>query len=298
MQNEKYCEYCGAKIPADAEFCGNCGKKVEGKNAVDYNMNGGNNAVRNNAPAAANPYQGFSNSDNMGNFAGNPNNYPQPKKKRTALYIGMAVVMFVVFAFIGMAVERVLQNSDRSGSGTANTGTGGSGAIATSVPEEEKVYVKGTFTDTTYESEVIGIRYNASEGWALATESEHAQLPQDNVTTWEMESVNSADGSNILIAAEKLPLTNITVDMYINSLKNTLSESVGISVDEIRDNGTYTIAGETYTVITYNASVQNGGTYRQTFYLRKINTHMVTITVTAASSGVTDEEILSHFVEY
>ena len=216
MQNEKYCEYCGAKIPADAEFCGNCGKKVEGKNAVDYNMNGGNNAVRNNAPAAANPYQGFSNSDNMGNFAGNP---------------------------IGMAVERVLQNSDRSGSGTANTGTGGSGAIATSVPEEEKVYVKGTFTDTTYESEFIGIRYNAPEGWALATESELAQLPQDNVTTWEMESVNSADGSNILIAAEKLPLTNITVDMYINSLKNTLSESVGISVDEIRDNGTYTIAG-------------------------------------------------------
>lgn len=262
MDEIRFCGKCGAQLPDNAEFCGNCGTK---QNTVNGQAN--------------------------------------MKKTNKWRIIGIVAAVLLVPNIIGMTVENLLQNTSDSDNKTSITETENDIDYNSHFDEEkedeqkedEKEYKKGTFTATTYESEFIGIRYTAPDGWALATESELQQIPSNASTTTEMQTLNSLDGSNIMILVEKMSTSNFTMDMYIYSLKSSLQSNGQVTITDIKEDGTYLIAGEEYNVLSYTAS-QDGVSYSQTVYLRKINSHMIVITVTSASAD--NEELLSNFVKY
>lgn len=287
---DKFCTNCGSKITAEAEFCGNCGaKQIETE--VEFKDRGTISMFDENSNLSGS--ENSSNGEMLNNVMyGQPTQTP-PKKKNTGLIIGIVAAVLLVLAFIGMTAEKSLQNAgygdDKSSVVETDDYT-----ISTD-SDDEKEYVKGTFTDTTYVSDFIGIKYTAPDGWVLATESDLAQMPTDPKTTWEMQAVSGIDGSNVIVAVEKLPTENFSESMYISSLKNTLKNNTQITVSDIQENGTKMIAGKEYHVLTYTAS-QSGVNYTQTFYLRKINAHMVALTVTSLSTS--EDEILSNFTAY
>ena len=285
---ERFCTNCGSKITTDAEFCGNCGAK-QTETEIEFKDRGTISVFDSNSSVGNTP-----NNDMLGNMV-NTQAAQQPvkKKKNKGLIIGIIAAVLLVLAFIGMTAEKSLQNE---GYGSDNSGIVSTNDESFSDDnEEEKEYEKGTFTETTYTSDFIGIKFTAPDDWVLASESELSQMPTDPKTTWEMQAISGIDGSNVIVAVEKLPTKNFSESMYISSLKNTLKNNTQITVSDIQENGTKTIAGKEYQVLTYKAS-QSGVDYTQTFYLRKINAHIVALTVTSLTTS--EDEILSNFTAY
>lgn len=287
---ERFCTNCGSKLTTDAEFCGNCGaKQIETE--VEFKDRGTISMFDQNNNSSA--FENSSNSDMLNNTIYGQQMQAPPKKKKTGLIIGIVAAVLLVLAFIGMTAEKSLQNE---GYGSDNSGIVSTNDESFSNDnEEEREYEKGTFTETTYTSDFIGIKFTAPDDWVLASESELSQMPTDPKTTWEMQAISGIDGSNVIVAVEKLPTKNFSESMYISSLKNTLKNNTQITVSDIQENGTKTIAGKEYQVLTYKAS-QSGVDYTQTFYLRKINAHIVALTVTSLTTS--EDEILSNFTAY
>lgn len=287
---DRFCKNCGSEIIENAEFCGNCGAKltetdVEFKERGTIGMFDENNL--------SNDLENPLNGDILNNaFYGKPKQTP-PKKKNTGLIVGIVAAVLLVLSFIGMTAEKSLQNR---GNEIEETMTSKDDYTVNSDDEDEKKeYVKGVFTDTMYTSDFIEIQYNAPEGWVLVTESELAQMPADNKTTWEMQAISGFDGSNIIVGVEKLPSENFSESMYINTLKNTLKNNTQIMVDNIEEAETKMIAGKEYHVLTCTLT-QSGVSLTQTYFLRKIDTYIAVLVVTSTSTGV--DEMLSGFSEY
>ncbi len=286
MADIKFCGNCGAKLIENADFCSNCGNKVE----VGQHENNEN--------SEENVYWSLPTEDTFGKAINKTNNSKRSTKFNIGLIIaGIVAAVLVVMAFIGMVVEKTLQNTPKNE--TENITTESEEEIDVNSyfddEENEKEYEKGILTDTSYESEFVGVKYTAPDGWVLASESELAELPTDEKTTWEMQAFSSLDGSNIVLATEKLPMKNMTLSMYITFLTNSLKNNDQLTVSDIKEYGTMIIAGEEYHILSYTA-IQNGISLTQTFYLRKINTYMIAITVTSA--GTPNEDILSGFEKY
>lgn len=310
MADVKFCGNCGAKLMENADFCGNCGNKVEINQANEdmestVSIFDKPEVKSDNENKENDAYWALPTEDNLSNIV-NSNSYnstqlqpqPQPQKSKTGLIVGIVAAVLLVLAIIGMTAEKTLQNADKRKANDIDIPQIEEEVDYSSFldeEEEEKEYEKGTLTSTSYESEFIGIKYTAPDGWVLASETELSEMPTDARTTWEMQALSSLDGSNVIVAAEKLPTKNMTESMYINSLTNNLKNNTQITVTDIKEDGSTNIAGEKYKILTYTGT-QDGISYTQTFYIRKINTHMIALAV--ASTGTPNEEILSGFTKY
>lgn len=305
MADVKFCGNCGAKLMENADFCGNCGNKVEITQTSEemestVSIFDKPEVHSNNENKENSTYWALPTEDNLSNVSNN-NAYNatqhQSQKTKTGLIVGIVAAVLLVLAIIGMTAEKTLQNAEKRKTGniTQTEEKVDYSSYLDDEEEEEKEYEKGTLTATSYESEFIGVKYTAPDGWALASEAELSKMPTDVKTTWEMQAFSSLDGSNVMIAAEKLPTSNMTESMYISSLINTLKNNTMITATNIKEDGSTIIAGEEYKILTYTGT-QNGISYTQTFYLRKINTHMIAVTIT--STGTSNEDILSSFVKY
>lgn len=267
MNDEKKCPSCGNDVEQGQSFCVYCGAKV-----ADESNNDGLNAI--------------------------------PKKRNTGLIIGIVAAIVIAFATIGMLAEKYAHKQDADSYSTNSAeeelkeGLKEVENILSTIDDTSKTkkeYSKGTFTSTSYESEFIGVRFYAPENWVLVSEDELAQLPSDARTTWEMQAISVSEGINVIVAVEKLLTSNMSIDMYIDSLKQNLSSDSGVTISNMQEGGTKMIAGEVYNVFSYNGT-QNNMTYTQTFCLRKINEYVAIFTVT--SVGTTDLNILNSFVAY
>lgn len=311
MDKVRFCSNCGEKLIDNAAFCGNCGTKQNIAAMPEFNEHNkgtisifdDNHTYSNDEDIAENSYDELPSNDPQ-NIANVQENVQPQKKKNTGLIIGIVAAVLLVFAFIGSVAEKTLQGTDKKSDieipkindiAMPKIDSDDIFDEKKDEKEEEKEYTKGILTASSYESEFIGVRYTLPSGWALASESELLQISNASNVYWEMQAFNSLDGSNVIVGVEKLPTKNITESMYMNSFKNSLQNNSQITVTDIKEDGTCTIAGKEYKVISYTV-VQNGMSCTQSFCYRKINTYIVAFAVT--SIGTNKSEILSSFVKY
>ncbi len=320
----RFCRNCGSQIVEGAEFCRVCGTKVDITPNGEYQQQGYQQQGYQQQGYQDNGYQTQQAYRNVGYqtqqespqgtdhypYAGEYQSPAMPKqtqKSNAGLIIGVAAVIVFVVVMLAVAFGMFSSNNN-DGVASSDSVTSRQQGQAESqendpvveeepveAEEESQTYVKGTFTDSTYESKFIGVRYTTPHGWVNGSESDLATMPQDDVTMWELQTRSTIDGSNVLIAVEKLPSEYITMNIYVNSLKSGLKNEMDIADSDIKTGGTGTIAGKSYDTLSYT-STSEGVTYTQTFYLRKVGGYMVAFTVTTPDGN--EQEILKNFVKY
>jgi len=162
-------------------------------------------------------------------------------------------------------------------------------------------YEKGTLSATDFESEYLDLRFTLPDGFVMATEEDMydmmgigAELMDISpalvdyanlVTVYEMMASVPTGTTNVILMTEKLPLRNITVEQYFDSVKSQL-QNVDTIKYEINDEITSVeIAGSTYSQITASGNI-SGYTLIQKYMFRKIDNRMVGFIATTTS----DEE--------
>lgn len=155
-------------------------------------------------------------------------------------------------------------------------------------------YTPGVYTETGYESEFLGLRFNTPEGFALATEEELSQLMGMSIDNLENVSelqkkyaelatvyelmVTDADGIvNGQIILEK---TNVSVDTYIEAFTSQLTtQASDMNVEVLEGREEVEFAGATYTKLSANME-SYGIVVTQDYYIRKIGNRMACICIT------------------
>lgn len=262
--NEKKCIRCGAILPIDAEFCGECGVRQTQSGGTIYD-------------------------DGVEFFGDFPMTKTAPKKKNKALIIGLTIgAIWIALASIGMVMGVREIRKDTAESKNME--------IIENLEEidsilDEKTYTKGNLTSTTYESEFIGIKYTVPDGWVLKSADEVAD------TNVEMEALNM-NGAYVMVYAEKLPTRNISEQRYLNITKEQMKKNSEANTTILDDEKIKIIAGEIYRAIVSEVEpVNQNGKVFHSFCCRKIGDYM--ITVAASDTPLeTHDEIFSHFTKY
>lgn len=171
-----------------------------------------------------------------------------------------------------------------------------------------KAYTPGTAEGDVFTSEWIGIKYNKGEDYIFATKEELRELidvAADAIKTDEKTGEEIIDyakansviemmassiyGDNVLLMTEKLPMSNITMDQYVESLQNQVAAT-------FTGRTTYEIAGKEFTELDFKLEL-SGITLYQNYYLYKIENRMVAI-ITTFFENETCYEMLKGFKAY
>ena len=264
-----YCGKCGAKMEDNEWVCGKCGMP------------------RN---AAANTYQPaepiFSDSPN------DPTPSRTEKKKKVKPLVG--VVAFMIAGLVSyFGVGAVLNStSDKSASTQVSTeswkplvdSNDSGGGTSAAVTEPEVEYERGILTDTTYESKFIGLRFKASGNWVLLSADEAKKQSSE---ACEMMATCASVGGTIQIATEELITDKITVDNYIDSVKEQLVGNAdvvksGVKVTSFDKIGTENILDDEYTAAIAKMKIK-GIDAEQKWFLRKKKDRMICIAISYLS---------------
>ncbi|MBP3568749.1 MAG: hypothetical protein J6K04_06225 [Lachnospiraceae bacterium] len=167
------------------------------------------------------------------------------------------------------------------------------------VPVVEDTYVKGTITDSGFESEWMNLRFTTPEGAAMVSQEEIDALMQKGseviygddaeatmdyaaLTTVTEMMAQFAEGSNVIVQVEKLPAlySFMTAEDYLGILVETLKTSCSNAGFEFAaDESMYTeeIDGEEYLGITTATDYGTGILVYQDYIVRKKECRMVSI---------------------
>lgn len=290
---ERFCGNCGSKLEANSEFCGNCGSKCEKEQPVQQSVNIGTSQPDMYTQPQANTTPNY----NAWQVA------QPPKNKKTVSTIGIVIALVLLLTVCGMFAENYAQDTSTNTVEEIEIPDIDididmvDGKVV--IKDDNKTYSKGTLSTSEYSSEFIGVRYTPPSGWVLATENELAQLAADEKTTWEMQAINNSSRSNVLLAVEKLISKNIDEASYLEALKGVLKSTSELSTNNItilsmEETGVKSIAGKNYQTLSLTSS-QSGIEFKQVYYVRKINTHMVVFLVTSLTD---DDSALQAFTAY
>lgn len=177
-----------------------------------------------------------------------------------------------------------------------------------------KGYEIGTLTTNSWQSSWIGLQYKADSSMVMATQQdmenmmnlgadvmfgENGQQMVDwaKVTTaYEMMATNASNGSNVIVCAEKLTLSNITVSQYLDALK-TQTTSLGLYTNiNFSTPVTQKVGGIDFTRTDMTATF-NGAVINQTYMVAKMEDRMVSLIFTCTASGAL-ETMLAGFSAY
>jgi len=192
-------------------------------------------------------------------------------------------------------------------------GCGGGGA-GESTPAGKIEYKKGVLTETSFESEFIGIRFILPEGFVMATAedidemmgigAEIAGLDQKTVdyanltTVYEMMASSPTGSPNVIVLAEKLVLRGITEDQYIKTLKEQLLSLSAMDYSFDDEITSVNIAGKEYKKLTVSANA-NGVDIMQNYIIRKADNRMVGFITTYTDDNTEAlDELMSGFSAY
>lgn len=100
---------------------------------------------------------------------------------------------------------------------------------------------------------------------------DYAQL----TTVYEMVAADITTGSNVIVMCEKLPLSGIEVDQYIEAMKAQM-ENTTMDID-FGEPETVTLAGVDFSGLTYSLDA-NGVQTSQTMLLKKVGSRMYAVT--------------------
>lgn len=180
--------------------------------------------------------------------------------------------------------------------------------------EESLAYAKGTLTENGWESQWLGLRFTAPEGMVMSTEEELAEtmgigqeiLAQDFTeqqlayaelaTVYEM-MCSDAMGSNVILMAEKLPMT-LTADQYIEILANQMTSVTAVQYEVKSDDEVVTIGGIEFNKLACAADYE-GVSLCQDYYITIKDNRAVALAVTYTDATAdVSESILNGFAAY
>lgn len=157
--------------------------------------------------------------------------------------------------------------------------------------EEPSEYVPGERTDTDYTNTTLGLHFALPETMVMASDEEIQNMMQAGsemmyedpetgekmldyaqlTTVYEMVAADVTNGSNVMVASEKLTLSGMTEDQYFAALEQQLAQTT-VTVD-FGETEQIPLGNTTFTGMTY--SVQNGEiTATQTMLLKKVGDRM------------------------
>ena len=185
-------------------------------------------------------------------------------------------------------------------------------ACGPAVPE----YKKGTITDTSYQSEWIGLAWTAPEGFVLATQEEMDafmdasvdQVVQDeemaesakSAATYEMIAQAETGMPNIMVIVEKLAVPNMKEEAYFEMFKTTMeanAASMGLTYT-YGDLQEVTVGGQPFQMATSTVDV-GGVTRLQEVYFQSKGNYMIILTVSFdESTQEQKEEMMAAFTPY
>lgn len=165
-------------------------------------------------------------------------------------------------------------------------------------------YVKGTVTETGWESEFFGLRYTTPDGMTMSSEEElnelmglgqevlsddfsELQLKYAELTSvYEMMSVAEDQTTNVVITVEKL-MAKMDVAKYIEALEQGLSQVSAINYTLVSDSDTVKLGNGEYTKVSYEAE-SSGVSMFQDYYVRIVDDRAVAITLTYVDESARD----------
>lgn len=173
-------------------------------------------------------------------------------------------------------------------------------------------YTKGVSTDSGYESEFLGFRYEVPEGFIMASDEEIAaisgqsmEMLSDDMTeqqkqyaemnvVYEMIAQNEAGTAQINVIVEKSVLG---VNNYIKAAKSQISNlsAATVTIEDRVEN--VKIAGANYkklSAVTESFGIE----VEQEMYVRKIGERIVTITVSSYNDDEAREALMNGFTAY
>lgn len=172
-------------------------------------------------------------------------------------------------------------------------------------------YIPGTLTDSSWSSESLGLQFIAPESMVMTTQEELEALMEISTdmyagsydeqvinyakvnTIYEMMAMDLS-GNNVIITAEKLPLSNMTTQQYVTALKTNM-QNIGFDIT-FSDTYSSEICGTEYLAMDGVLS-SSGATVQQFYFIRKVEDRMVSIAVTAVTEDALDT-ILDGFAAY
>ena len=160
--------------------------------------------------------------------------------------------------------------------------------------EPDAVYSPGIITDSTYESEFVGLRYVKPSDWIIYTDEEIEEMKNDGGLDCEFMTANPNNPEAISIYIGK-DIGNISLEEY-SEITMSDFEKKGITL--VKDRGMVEFNGAKYRSLIY--SVDNNGVPVTTeLNLRKKGTCIIYITVQYAErTNSTIEEALDGFSKY
>lgn len=228
-------------------------------------------------------------------FSDSPNDsIPSRTEKKRKVKPLVGVVAFMIAALVSSFVARTMLNMTSYKSASTQVSTeswkplvdsnDSGGGTSAAVTEPEVEYERGILTDTTYESKFIGLRFKASGNWLLLSADEAKKQSSE---ACEMMATCASVGGTMQIATEKLLTDKITVDNYIDSLKEQLVGNAdvvknGVKVISFDKLGTENILDDEYTVTIAKLKVK-GVDAEQKWFLRKKKDRMICIAISYLS---------------
>ena len=172
---------------------------------------------------------------------------------------------------------------------------------------------RGTITDNVYTNEFLGFQFTKPASWVYSTDEEIAEVMnlavdslmgdkfkealEKNPAIYDMMVVDSKTRTNINVVYENLKKslsTNITMEQYVEALKEQTSKIEGMTVT-FSDKVEKAMLGESeFTKCVSSVTTEYGGKMTQIYYLRKIDGYMVSVVVTI-TSGYTAADIEAMF---
>lgn len=177
-------------------------------------------------------------------------------------------------------------------------------------------YAKGTITDTAFESEFVGVRFELPEGMIMATVEDMdamidfgAELVYKDADkkvldyakanlVYEMMAADVGGIPNVTVLVEKIPLSNMTEEQYLDNAKGQF-QAVGEMIYEVEEGYTDTeIAGQSYKTLTVSLSAQ-GMTVVQKMMVRKADSRMIVFALTyLGDDEASGKTLLDQFKPY
>lgn len=172
----------------------------------------------------------------------------------------------------------LVPSSDGKSNSSANTSSAGK----TSEPSTPKVkYIKGLTTETSWTSEWANMKFEGGTNFILASTEEVNALMEgvdDPASYTEMIASDPTGAPNASVIVEKLPLANITVEQYMDSLEKQLKQA-DPTYKIVSTDTKVTVAGQEFAAFKVKASVQ-GTEVLQDYLLKKQDGRMIALIVT------------------
>lgn len=168
-------------------------------------------------------------------------------------------------------------------------------------------FSRGKWQDNIYTSDFFQLQFTLPEGWVHATDEEIAAtmslgkeiLADENkymaeladlTTVYDMMANDVANGSSLVVMAEKQTLDSVTAEVYINTLKGQLEEITSLRY-EVGEPTSQEIAGQNFVALPTSLP---DSSIEQYYYARRQGDYMVAI-ILSGSTGSGLPELLNQF---